>query len=49
MKGVISFNYINEKIFFVFIFNLAYWYNNKEVGNTLYFENKQVILFSYFE
>lgn len=27
MKGVISFNYINEKNFFVFIFNLAYWYN----------------------
>lgn len=49
MKGVISFNYINEKNFFIFIFNLAYWYNNKEVGNTLYFENKQVILFSYFE
>lgn len=27
MKGVISFNYINEKNFFVFIFNLGYWYN----------------------
>lgn len=40
MKGVILFNYINEKNFFVFIFNFVYWYNNKEVGNILYFENK---------
>lgn len=27
MKGVILFNYINEKNFFVFIFNFGYWYN----------------------
>lgn len=27
MKGVILFNYINEKNFFVFIFNFVYWYN----------------------